>query len=365
MKQLQIDSSIKMPITPRPIVVIGAGAIIEDAHLPAYQKAGWEVSAIYDLNFLKAESVAAKFVIPNFEKTLDSLIKNAPKNAIFDIAVPAIALMDVLSQIPTGAVVMIQKPFGTTIEEAKLLYKCCIERKLIAAVNFQKRFIPAILAAKRLIDAGEIGELHHIEIRMNIWHPWHLWSFLFGIPRMEMLYHSIHYMDLMRYFLGNPKGVYAKTVKHPKMMKLASTRSNIILDYNDTIQAFITTNHGHEFGTKYQDSFIKWEGTKGAIRHTLGKNINFPIGADDTFEVCILDENEPQWQSFDIEGKWYPDAFMGSMANLMCFVEGSEKVLINSIDSAFETVQLLEAAYVSSDAGGTPIFVKTDKKDDE
>ncbi|GAB3221462.1 Gfo/Idh/MocA family protein [Spirosoma arcticum] len=353
---LKPDTSIALPEKKRPIILIGAGAIVRDAHLPAYQKAGWPVVGIYDPVTQKAEALSTVFTIERVAHSLDDLVRNAPANGVFDVAVPAKALPDVLPILPDGATVLIQKPLGTTLEEARFLADLCRRKGFTAAMNFQKRFIPAILAAKRLIDAGEIGQLHHIEIRMNIWHPWHLWEFLFGIPRMEMLYHSIHYMDLMRYFLGNPVSVYAKTVKHPKMMQLASTRSTIILDYGELIQAFITTNHGHEFGPKYQDAFIKWEGTDGAIRHTMGKNIDFPTGATDTFEVNLLHgERSGEWQSFTLDKTWYPDAFIGSMANLMGYAEGSQATLINSIDSAYQTMRLVEAAYESSERGGIPL----------
>ncbi len=350
----------KMPLSPRPIYIIGAGAIVQDAHLPAYKKAGWQVKGIYDPVIAKSTALSNQFNIELVFDSLQTFVQQAPANAVFDVAVPASVLTEVLAALPQKATVLIQKPFGSNIGEATQLYQLCKRKEFIAAVNFQKRFIPAIVKAKRMIDKGLIGELHHMEIRMNIWHPWHLWSFLFDIPRMEMLYHSIHYMDLMRYFLGNPKSVYAKTVKHPKMMQLASTRSVIILDYGDVTQAFINTNHGHEFGLKYQDAFIKWEGTHGAIRHTLGKNINFPEGGDDTFEVSILEEGKTaEWQTVDPGGAWYPDAFIGAMANLMCYAEGTEPVLINSIESAYHTMQLVEAAYVSSNGGGTPINFKT------
>jgi predicted dehydrogenase len=356
MDDVIIDSSVKMPVSPRPIMIIGAGGIVRDAHLPAYTKARWNVRGIYDPVEERAGTLAAKFKISNVYSSIEEMVRNASGDVVFDIAVPAAALRDVLPLIPPKSAVMIQKPFGCNIQEATALRDICKEKQLTAAVNFQKRFIPAVLAAKRLIDGGVIGDLHHMEIRMNIYTPWHLWNFLFGIPRMEMLYHSIHYVDLMRYFFGDPGSVYAKTVKHPGMMELASVRSVIILDYGDVVQSFINTNHGHVFGTKYQDAFIKWEGTKGAIRHTLGMNINFPEGSEDTFEVCLLQNNaSAEWRSYDIEGKWYPDAFVGSMANLMCYAEGSEKKLVNSIDSAYRTMQVVEAAYLSNEHGGVPV----------
>jgi hypothetical protein len=43
---------------------------------------------------------------------------------------------------------------------------------------------------------------------------------------------------------------------------------------------------------------------------------------------------------------------MGSMANLMCYREGSSANLVNSIESGFKTMQLVEAAYESSGNGG-------------
>jgi predicted dehydrogenase len=173
---------------------------------------------------------------------------------------------------------------------------------------------------------------------------------------MEMLYHSIHYMDLLRYFFGNPVKVYARTLKHPKMMQLASTRSVILLEYDDIVKAHINTNHGHEFGLKYQDSFIKFEGTRGAIKTTLGLNINYPFGVPDSFEYCIPESGkEPEWTAIHIPGSWVPDAFIGSMANLMCFAEGTSNTLINNVDSAFQTMQVVEAAYISSNEGGTVV----------
>ena len=35
--------TLEKPMSNRPIVLIGAGGIVESAHLPAYQKAGFEI----------------------------------------------------------------------------------------------------------------------------------------------------------------------------------------------------------------------------------------------------------------------------------------------------------------------------------
>lgn len=39
----------------------------------------------------------------------------------------------------------------------------------------------------------------------------------------------------------------------------------------------------------------------------------------------------------------------------MCYAEGSSKVLVIAMESAYKTMQVVEAAYESSDGGGVPV----------
>ncbi|RZK19491.1 MAG: Gfo/Idh/MocA family oxidoreductase, partial [Flavobacterium sp.] len=227
MRKYSRSATFKMPDNPLPIFVIGAGGIVKEAHLPAYQKAGWKVVGIYDIDPAKAQQIAEIFDIPKVYDSIDEYLSELTDNVVFDIAVPASQLRSLLLKLPEKSNVLMQKPFGENISEAKELLDICIQKKFTASVNFQMKFIPSVDLAKNLIDQGLIGDLHDMEIRMNIHHPWELWTFLFDIPRMEMLYHSIHYIDMLKYFFGMPYGVYAKTFQHPKQMQLASTRSII------------------------------------------------------------------------------------------------------------------------------------------
>ena len=166
------------------------------------------------------------------------------------------------------------------------------------------------------------------------------------------MYHSIHHIDLVRSFLGEPKSVFAKTLRHPAK-NLASTRSTILFDYGDTLHAVINTNHDHEFGAQHQESFIKWEGTKGAIKAKMGLLMNYPDGVPDQFEFCLLGPGKaPVWQEQKLEGTWFPHGFIGTMAALQRFAEGSEKTLPASVEDVSHTMAVVEAAYESSRQGG-------------
>lgn len=356
MPDLHIQQKPSLPKAPQPIVSIGAGGIVRDAHLPAYSKAGFQVAGIYDINTERARALAQNFKIDRVFSSLSEAVEKAPEGAVFDVALPASAILDVLPHLRDGSGVLIQKPMGENLSQAREIQKLCHRKRLKAAVNFQLRYAPLALAARCLVESGVIGDLDDMEFRVTVYTPWHLWTFLEATPRVEILYHSIHYLDLIRSFLGDPKGVYAKTVKHPKTPQLAATRSNIILDYGDTLRANVTTHHHHEFGRRHQESYVKWEGTRGAIKAQLGVNLNYPQGEADWLEYCLLEEGQrPEWKAVTIEGTWFPDAFIGTMSSLMRFVEGSSNELPTSVDDAFRTMALVEAAYQSSESGGTVI----------
>ena len=80
-----------------------------------------------------------------------------------------------------------------------------------AAVNFQLRYAPFIAEARKLIESGSMGKLVDVEVNVNVFTPWHQWNFLYGAERVEILYHSIHYIDLVRSLLGEPQRIYART----------------------------------------------------------------------------------------------------------------------------------------------------------
>ncbi len=339
-----------LPAIKHPIVVIGAGGIVKDAHLPAYKKAGFEVKAIFDLDYKKAMQVARDFGIKVVSKKLDELIGIATlQGCVYDMALPASTILSVLPQIPDESGVLIQKPMGTNLKQALAILDICRKKKLVAGINFQLRHAPYVTEAKKIIDQGLIGDLHDIDVRMNVFTPWHLWKFLFDLPRVEILYHSIHYIDMIRYFLGNPKGIYAKTTKNPLMTELASSRSSIIIDYGDVIRANINVNHDHKFGLKHQESYFKFEGTEGAIKIRVGVYLDYPRGLPDKFEFISL-KGDKGWQTLNIEGSWYPEAFIGPMAGLMNKIENAEYEYINAVDDAIHTMELVEKCYEFNDS---------------
>lgn len=108
----------QLPRQPRPIVIIGAGGIVQAAHLPAYAKAGFPVFGIADQIPERAESLAREHGIQHAFRSVDDAVRFAPPHVVFDVAIPASQLVRMLPCLPDGSSVLMQKPMGETIDEA-------------------------------------------------------------------------------------------------------------------------------------------------------------------------------------------------------------------------------------------------------
>lgn len=350
-----------LPLRPRPICIVGAGGIVGDAHLPAYKLAGFTVAGICDLDRSRAERLAARFGIARVYENTAQMIAAAPADAVYDVAVTATALLEVLDLLPQGAPVLLQKPMGEDLAMAQSILACCRRKGFLVGVNFQLRFAPFVIAARWLVEQGHLGQLYDAEVRVTVDTPWQSFPFLQKQPRVEVLYHSIHYIDLLRSFLGNPASVMGRTLRHPAK-DISSTRSAIILDYGDAVRAVISVNHDHAFGARNQESFIKLEGTGGVIKARMGLLMDYPRGLPDTFEFALLGQStEPIWQELPLQGSWFPHAFIGTMASLMRYAEGTDSTFSISVEDAIQTMAVVEAVYRSNARGGEPLPVIQDE----
>lgn len=337
-----------LPTRPRPIVIIGAGGIVHDAHLPAYRLAGLKVAGLYDLDAERARKLAGDWKLPAFASLEAAL---AVPDAVYDLALPPSAHLQVLPHLPDGATVLLQKPMGRDLDEAGAILALCRRKNFTAAVNFQLRFSPMMLALADALARGWLGRLVDVEVHLNIFTPWDLFPFLKTATRLELPLHSIHYLDLIRSLLGNPSGVHCRTLGHPRSA-YAQTRTSAMLDFAADQRVVLSINHNHDFGRRFQDATFRFEGTEGAAVVKMGVLLDYPKGEPD--ELWIT-RRGGDWQRIPLNGGWFPEAFIGTMSNLQRFAAGEDPVLHTAVPDAWHTMALIEAAFASAAAPATPV----------
>ena len=241
---------------------------------------------------------------------------------------------------------------GRDLEEARKIRELCREKQLKAAVNFQLRFSPMMLPIREALVRGVFRELNEVEIRLACKTTWELWPFLEKLEDVEVLVHSIHYLDWIRSLLGEPSGAYCHAVPHPRFPNLKDARNSIILAYDRPVRCCLSLNHTYSHGPRHQQATIRIEGDRGAAQVSLGLLLNYPEGEPETLEIV---SEGLDWTPIPLNGRWFPDAFIGVMSNLQRYADGDDETLITSVEDAFGTMALVDACIRSNRSGATPV----------
>ena len=137
--------------------IVGAGLIVEHAHLPAYKQRGIKVTGIFDVNSDRAASLAEKFDTRTYA-TLDELLAD-PTVDIVDCAVPPAKQAAIANQaLEAGKHLLCQKPLSDSLSTAESLVARAESLGLTLAVNQQLRWEPTIHEMKSRLVQGQLGE---------------------------------------------------------------------------------------------------------------------------------------------------------------------------------------------------------------
>lgn len=352
MKNAGINYSIE-PVFPKRkdfrIGCIGAGFIMCDCHLVAYRDAGFNPVAITSLSLEESKTAAARHNIAKVYGTWRELISD-PEIEIVDIAIPPDVQLDVIEELVKQKNhvkgVLCQKPLAMNFKEAKKIVDLCAKFGITLGVNSNMRYDQSIRSLKSVLDQGLLGQPVLATIEMRAIPHWQ--DFLKKYERLEILNMGIHHIDSFRYLFGNPERVTALTRKDPRTtFNHLDGISQYIFQYSDGFMAsslddvWAWPGEGNE-----KDLYIKWrvEGTEGMAQGTIGWP-KYPVPTPSTLE--FTSKRFPgQWFRPKWDKVWFPDAFQGTMAQLLVAVENNCEPEVSGRDNLY-TLAVVEACYKS------------------
>jgi len=328
---------------------IGAGFIMRDCHLVAYKDAGFNPHAITSLSLEDSNTIAARHPIQKVYETWQELIRD-PEIEIVDIAIPPDAQLEVIKELVTQndhiKGVLCQKPLAMNYHEARQIVELCDAAGIKLGVNSNMRYDQSIRALKSILNQGFLGEPVLATIEMRAIPHWQ--EFLKKYDRLEILNMGIHHIDSFRYLFGNPERITALTRTDPR------TKFNHIDGISQyTFQyanGFMATSLDDVWawpgeGTE-KDIYIKWrvEGTGGMAQGTIGWP-KYPERTPSTLEFTTM-QFPGKWIRPKWDKVWFPDAFQGTMAQLLIAVENNTVPEINGKDN-LTTMAVIDACYQS------------------
>jgi predicted dehydrogenase len=350
------------------IGVIGAGFIVRDIQLVAYQKAGYNVVGIASDNQAQAAEVAELRGIQRCYDTVEQLLDD-PGIEVVDIAVPPHVQREVIDVVLERRDhirgIHAQKPLAMNYADARGIVERCEEAGVVLAVNQNMRYDQSVRALKHLLDRGDLGEPVLGTIEMRAIPHWQTWMRDYG--KVTLLVMSIHHLDTFRYWFGNPDWVYTSARPDPRT-KLEHRDGVVlyILEYDTGLRASAWDDvwAGPVREGAASDSYIKWrvEGTDGLAQGTIGWP-SYPNREPSTMRFATKQHPDiwiaPQWPEV-----WFPDAFAGTMGGLLDALANGTEPVISGRDN-LNTVALVDACYLSLDEHRPVRLDEITIKDDE
>lgn len=336
------------------IGAIGAGFIMNDIHLVAYGHAGYNVQAITSADPAQARAAAQRHGIPKVYGTYAELLAD-PSIEVVDVAVPPGEQPAILKEIArhSGHIkgVLAQKPLALGYPGAKEVVDILGRAGITLAVNQNMRYDHSIRALKTVLNRGYLGEPVLATIEMRASPHWAPWCADYG--RMTLLIMSIHHLDTFRYLFGEPESVYVSARPDPRTGARWPHKDGIALYILEYANGFRAAAWDDVWAGPWKegsagDVYIKWrvEGTEGMARGTIGWPA-YPNAEPSTLDFttklqpgCWL---SPRWSEV-----WFPDAFEGTMGQLLASLSDGSTPAVSGRDN-LRTMALIEACYKSFD----------------
>jgi predicted dehydrogenase len=345
----------KQPPIPLPkhlgyrIGILGSGFIVNDCHLVSYRKAGFNPVAIASRKRDHAATVARRHEIGKVYDSYEQLLDD-PSIEVLDIAVHPQAQFGLIkAACKRGTVkgILAQKPLGMDLAEAREAVRLCAKAGIKLAVNQNMRYDPSVRAAKALLDAGQLGENIFASIDMRAIPHLQPWQEEVGWVTLRIM--SVHHLDCLRYWFGDPERIHCSTRTDPRT-PFAHTDgiATYTLEYASGLLCVgiddIWTGPAREGCPGDIGIHYRIEGTSGLAIGDIGwckepytspSSLRFALKGDTAFTDAKL------------TGSWFPDAFAGTMAQLLIAVEQNTEPAISGQDN-LKTMALVDAAYLSA-----------------
>ncbi len=213
-----------------------------------------------------------------------------------------------------GKHVFCEKPLGRTADESLEMWRAAATAGVKHMCAFNYRFVPAVRLARNLIEAGEIGEIHHFRGRyLQEWgatdaEVWRFEKAAAGSGALGDL--GAHVIDLSRYLVGEIAAVSGLTATFQ--------RGREVDDAIEAVVGFeggaIGTIEATRFAPGRKNGFM-WEinGSKGSIAFDLERLNELQVHLTESspgplaqgFRTVLVSEAEhPFWEH------WWPHGHM-------------------------------------------------------
>ncbi|WP_404405675.1 Gfo/Idh/MocA family protein [Jeotgalibacillus malaysiensis] len=335
------------------IGIIGVGGIAVSRHLPSFLALGndVDVTAVCDVNAERAKTVARDYQIPYhtddyhkiFDK-VDAVTICTPNKFHAEIAIAALE---------AGKHVLCEKPMAMTTAECKAMIEASEKADKVLMIAYHYRHTKEAVAAKRFINAGEIGRplvSRAQAIRRRKVPGWGVFTNKDLQGGGSLIDFGCHFLDLALHLMDFPEiaevsgATYNELSRQDDVVNQWGKFDPTTFEVDDHATAYIKFKDGATllFETSWAANLADDQETV-TVSGTKGGLDVYPLKLYQAKYGMLLDQ-EAYWISDD-ENPGLPQAY-----NFLESCRGNQQPLVKP-EEAMIVSKVIEAIYESSETG--------------
>ncbi|WP_420245300.1 oxidoreductase [Citrobacter sedlakii] len=249
---------------------IGFGKSATRYHLPyvLYRKDKFNVKRIYDIQRKPEIEASERYQHITFTSNPDDILNDSEIQLVVICTHPDSHYQYAKLCLEKGKNVLVEKPFTTTLEEAKTLFALAREKGLTVTPFQNRRFDSCFLTMKQVIESGKLGDIVDIESHFDYFRPdaetcpgSDFTGAFYGL--------GVHTVDQILSLLGRPQqvGYHLRKLRNPHN---PDDTFEVHLYYGTTT-AIVKTSH-----------LVKIAGPRFIVHGTRGSFIRYGIDQQET-----------------------------------------------------------------------------------
>ncbi|WP_380056841.1 Gfo/Idh/MocA family protein [Falsihalocynthiibacter sp. SS001] len=329
--------------------VVGLG-YFSQFHLDAWRDIPQtKLVGVYDLDAATTEAIANKYGALGFV-TAEQLAEQDLD--IVDLVAPPPAHMELIKRFAKqGRTLICQKPFCSSLSEAKAACALAKERGCTLVIHENFRFQPWYREIKAAIDAGKLGQIYQARFALRPGDGRGEDAYLSRqpafreMPRLLIHETGVHFVDLFQYLFGPITSVYADLVQLNPVLK-GEDAGMLLTTHEGGTRAVMDGNRLMDHATdspRRTMGELEIEGEKGTLRlNGMG-------------EITFREFGQNELETIPVTAPIDETRFGGGCVRALCehIVQATEgKVPFeNQAEDYLSVISATEAAYTSADTG--------------
>lgn len=245
------------------------------------------IVALVERDLERGRVLAAEFGIPQVVAidALEALLERERPDFV-DLITPPATHLDLVRRVAArGIAIICQKPLAPTLPEAIEVVATAQASRARLMVHENWRWQPWYREMRRQLDAGSLGELFSISVRMRLGDGWEGDAYLArqpyfrDYPRLLLHETGVHFLDTFRFLGGEIESVYARLQRRNPGIA-GEDAGQVICNFASGATALLDASRYNEANTsdaRYTFGTVRLDGSGGHLELALDGTLTLKL----------------------------------------------------------------------------------------